>query len=86
MLLKFAVLAVAGYVAWSTVRRWFGLLRGTNGAPPPATSRRAPSSPSPSSPSPAASRGPVIEETRQCPVCGAYVPVGTGKCGRSDCP
>lgn len=85
MLLKFAVLAVAGYVAWSTVRRWFGLLRGTNGAPPPATSRRAPASPSPSSAA-STSRGPVIEETRQCPVCGAYVSVGASKCGRPDCP
>ena len=87
MLLKFAILAVAGYVAWSTVRRWLGVLRGPGGVPP-MTSRRTPARPSPDS-SPAArspSQGPTIEETRQCRVCGAYVSVSAGKCGRPDCP
>ncbi len=28
-----------------------------------------------------------IEETRPCPVCGAYVPLrGATPCGRTDCP
>jgi hypothetical protein len=91
MLLKFVIFAVAGYVAWSTVRRWFGVLRGTGGAPP-MTSRRTPASPSPDagpaarSPANPGKSGPIVEETRQCRVCGAYVSVSAGKCGRPDCP
>jgi hypothetical protein len=87
MLLKFVIFAVAGYVAWSTVRRWFGVLRGPGGVPP-MTSRRTPASPSPDA-GPAArspAQGPIVEETRQCRVCGAYVSVSAGKCGRPDCP
>jgi hypothetical protein len=26
------------------------------------------------------------QDTAQCAVCQAYVPVGTGNCGREDCP
>ena len=27
-----------------------------------------------------------VAETRECPVCGAYVAQGTGACGRPNCP
>jgi hypothetical protein len=77
VLLKFAILAVAGYLAWSTVRRWVLALWGTAGRPaaPP---------PPPASLPPAGKA--VVEDTRRCPACGAYVSVSAGKCGRSDCP
>jgi hypothetical protein len=83
LLLKFAILGFAAYVAWNTVRRWFGQLTGTR--PPPPVDRQ---------PGTAASRGaepqpvrrPVIEDTRACAACGAYVSVSVGKCGRQDCP
>jgi hypothetical protein len=29
---------------------------------------------------------PVVEDTRLCTACGAYVAANSGKCGRSDCP
>ena len=89
LLLKLAVFGIAAYMVWGMVRRWFGMLRGTGGAPPPATSRRAPASPPQPEAGPASrstTRGPVVEETRQCRVCGAYVSVAAGKCGRPDCP
>jgi hypothetical protein len=82
LLLKFAILGFAAYVAWGTVRRWFGLLTGARPAPPVdrqpgAAAARAPEQPV---------RRPVIEETRACAACGAYVSVSVGKCGRQDCP
>jgi hypothetical protein len=85
LLLKVAIFAIAAYMVWGMVRRWFGVLRGSNGAPPPATSRRAPASPTPPSAG-STSGGPPVEETRQCRVCGAYVSLSAGKCGRPDCP
>ncbi len=85
LLLKFVMLGVVAYVAWNTARRWLGLLGGSDGNPPPQTSRRTPATP-PAGPAPAAPRRAVVEETRACPVCGAYVSISAGKCGRSDCP
>jgi hypothetical protein len=32
------------------------------------------------------SRRTTVAETRECPVCGAYVAQGTGNCGRPNCP
>lgn len=77
VLLKFAILAVAGYLAWSTVRRWVLALWGTN--------RRPAAPPPPPASLPPAGKA-VVEDTRRCPVCGAYVSVSAGKCGRPDCP
>jgi hypothetical protein len=77
VLLKFAILAVAGYLAWSTVRRWVLALWGTNrrpAAPPPPPASLRPAGKA------------VVEDTRRCPACGAYVSVSAGKCGRPDCP
>jgi hypothetical protein len=85
LLLKVVVLGVAAYMIWGSVRRWLGLLRGTAGNPPPMTSRRSPTQPGPGA-GPSAPRRPVVEETRACPVCGAYVSVSSGACGRSNCP
>jgi hypothetical protein len=72
-LLKIAILAVVVYGAWTTVRRWTSILGGGQPKPPPARRETPPQAP----------RGPVIEETRLCPVCSAYV---AAKCGRPDCP
>jgi hypothetical protein len=79
-LLKIAVFAVAAYTVWSAVTRWYGLLGGggpkARPAPPPQQSPQQP----PSQP-----RAP-IEDTRQCPVCAAYVSLAATKCGRPGCP
>jgi len=81
LLLKIAIFAVVVYTAWTTVRRWFGVLGGGQGngppKPPPPAQRQAP---------PEAARPPVIEETHLCPVCATYVPVAAAKCGRPGCP
>jgi hypothetical protein len=74
-LLKIAVFAVVVYGAWTTARRWFGLFGGPPRAPAPPTREAAPPP-----------RRAVVEDTRLCTVCGAYVAAGAAKCGRSDCP
>ena len=76
-LLKIAILAVVVYGAWKTVRRWTSILGGGQPKAPPPVRREAP---------PQAPRQPVVEETRLCPICAAYVSVGGAKCGRPDCP
>lgn len=76
-LLKIAILAVVVYGAWKTARRWYGILGGGQPKTPPPVRREAP---------PQAPRQPVVEETRLCPICAAYVSVGGAKCGRPDCP
>ena len=76
-LLKIAILAVVVYGAWTTVRRWYGILGGGPPKAPPPARRETP---------PQASRQPVVEETRLCPICAAYVSVPGAKCGRPDCP
>ncbi len=70
-LLKIAVFGVVAYIAWTTARRWLGLSN------PPAPPQREAT---------AQQRRPVVEETRLCTVCGAYVAANSGRCGRSDCP
>jgi hypothetical protein len=35
---------------------------------------------------PGNARRTAVSETRECPVCGAYVAQGTGACGRPNCP
>ena len=76
-LLKIAILAAVVYGVWTTVRRWYGILGGGQPKTPPPVRREAP---------PQAPRQPVVEETRLCPICAAYVSVGGAKCGRPDCP
>ncbi|SKA38566.1 hypothetical protein SAMN02745126_06050 [Enhydrobacter aerosaccus] len=85
LLLKFVMLGVVAYVAWNTARRWLGLLGGSGANRPVSGNRQTPAARS-ASPAPAAPRRPVVEDTKACPVCGAYVSVSAGKCGRSDCP
>ena len=75
-LLKIAVFGVAGYLVWTTARRWLGLA-GNLTRQPTETVERGPA---------AKPRPPVVEETRACAVCGAYVPTSSHKCGRPGCP
>jgi hypothetical protein len=74
-LLKIVVFAVVVYGVWTTARRWLGLFGGLS--KPPAPPQREPA------PQP---RRVVVEETRLCTVCGAYVSANASKCGRADCP
>jgi hypothetical protein len=78
-------LVIFGFVAWGiwkTASRWFDLLGGNR--PPPATPK--PSAPPPQTPPQPQAKPRVVEDTRQCPVCGTFVAVGAGKCERQDCP
>ena len=75
-LLKIAIFAVVAYVAWTAARRWLGLFGG--GPRPPAPPQR--------DPGPAQPRRAVVEDTRLCTVCGAYVSASAAKCSRPDCP
>ena len=81
-LLKIALFAVVAYGIWKTAKKLFGILGGTaDQAPvptPEAPHRR--DGPAPSAPRP------VIEETRLCSVCAAYVSLSAAKCGRPGCP
>ena len=76
-LLKIAIVAVVAYGVWTTARRWLGILGGGQAKEPPPARRDTPAQ---------APRQPVVEETRLCPICAAYVSVGGAKCGRPDCP
>jgi hypothetical protein len=76
MLLKFAVFAVAGYVAWTAARRLLGL-GSALGRRATETVERGPA---------AKPRQPVVEDTRACPVCGVFVAASAAGCGRAGCP
>jgi len=75
LLFKIAVFAVGLYLAWVTARRWLGLFGGLSKPPAPPQREAAPQP-----------RRVVVEETRLCTVCGAYVAANAAKCGRADCP
>ena len=77
LLLKIVLLAVAAYGIWTVARRWYGILGGGT-AKPPTTAK-------PDKPQPAA-RKVVVEDTRPCPVCSAYISAAATGCGRADCP
>jgi hypothetical protein len=87
-ILKFIIFAVAAYTVWNTASRWFKLLGGNRRSTmPPRTPAPGSSPGSSQAPREAAPmRGRVVEDTHQCPVCSAYMAVGTAKCGRPDCP
>jgi len=74
-LLKIVVFAVVVYGIWTTARRWLGLFGGLSKPPEPPRREAAPPP-----------RRVVVEDTRLCTVCGAYVAANAAKCGRSDCP
>jgi hypothetical protein len=78
-LLKIVIFAIAAYGIWATARRWYGWLSGQPKPPVRAPERRAP-------PPPPSARRPVVEDTRLCAACGAYVSASAAKCGRTDCP
>jgi hypothetical protein len=84
-LLKIVIFGVAAYMVWTSAKRWLGL--GTRQAPPPLREgMRPPGQPQPGpQPSPVPRR-PIVEDTRACAACGAYVSVSSAKCGRPDCP
>jgi len=75
-LLKIAIFALVAYIAWTAARRWLGLFGGTPRPPAPVQREPAPAQP----------RRPVVEDTRLCTVCGAYVSASAAKCSRPDCP
>jgi hypothetical protein len=76
LLLKIVIFAVAAYGIWTTANRWFNFLGGNRPSVPPT----------PPPPQTARTKTRVVEDTRPCPVCGAYVTAGTAKCSRPDCP
>ena len=76
LLFKIAIFAVVVYGVWSAARRWLGLFGGQP-KPPVPPQREAP---------PVQPRRVVVEDTRLCAVCGAYVSSAAAKCGRPDCP
>lgn len=90
LLLKLALFGFALYAVWKTFARWKGLYDRFVGRPPEPPAR----TPAPPPPQPATKDGPrfaqrpppVVEDTRACAVCGAYVSVSVAKCDRSGCP
>jgi hypothetical protein len=81
LLFKIVVFAVVVYGIWATARRWYGLLGGKTKPPAPAPSERRETAAAPPKP-----RRAVVEDTRLCTVCGAYVSASAARCGRPDCP
>jgi len=85
-LLKIVIFGVAAYMVWTSAKRWLGLGTNRQASPPLREGMRPQASPQPGpQPSPAPRR-PIIEDTRACPACGAYVSVSSAKCDRPDCP
>ena len=82
LLLKFIMLGVVAYGIWNTARRWLNVLGGDRAQTPPPV---PPPPRTPAGPTQGA-RGPIIEDTRACPACGAYVSLSAARCGRPDCP
>lgn len=80
LILKFALIAVAIYGVWMTVRRWYGVLGGRppvpGDRPTPQAQRQAPPKPPQRT----------VEDTYPCKICGAYVLASARKCERGDCP
>ena len=76
-LLKILIFAVVAYGAWAAARRWLGLFGGQAQRPPAPPQQNA------NQPPP---RRIVVEDTRLCAVCAAYVPANAAKCSRSGCP
>ena len=74
LLLKLALFGFALYAVWKTFARWKGLYDRFVGRPPEPPARTPAPPP------------PVVEDTRACAVCGAYVSVSVAKCERSGCP
>lgn len=75
-ILKFVVVAVVIFVAWSGWRWWQRVQSGQldrprNPAPPP---RDDPPVPKP------------VDDMRRCPVCGDYVSINARRCERPTCP
>jgi hypothetical protein len=79
-LFKILVFAIAAYGIWLIARRWLHLFGiGQKPPAPPVPPRR-------DQPPPPQPRRVVVEDTRMCTACNAYVSTTAAKCGRSDCP
>ena len=76
LLFKIALFGLAAWGIYVTARKWYRLLGGEEAKPP----QRA----QPAPPPPASRR--VVEDTKACPVCGAFFTPGAGKCGQPNCP
>ena len=67
------ILLLAGVIlAVIVVWRWLKS-RDRDDAPPKARAGRS-------------KRGTLTQDMEACPACGTFVPVGTGACGRAECP
>ena len=82
LLLKILIFAVAAYGVWSMFTTW----RRGLGAPPVARKKPPPQATADPDRTTVGTRKPVVEDTEACSVCSAFVPVGAGRCGRTDCP
>jgi hypothetical protein len=79
-LFKIAALAMFAFVVWKTAKHWMGLFGIGQKPPPPPVPPRQDQPPQPQP------RRVVVEDTRMCTACSAYVSTDAAKCGRSDCP
>lgn len=82
-LLKIILFGVAVYAAWKTFHRWKSLFDRFVGRPEEPPKQAPPPSPAPpSAPGPLSSRKVTVEDTVQCPACGAYNSATAEKCGQ----
>jgi ribosomal protein L40E len=81
LLLKIILFGIAVYAVWKTFSRWKGLWDKFVGKPD-EPARPAPPPPPPPPAAPLSARKVAIEETVQCPGCGAYNPASAEKCGQ----
>ena len=79
-LLKIILFGVAVYAAWKTFHRWKGMWDKFVGNPD-QPARPAPPPPPPADPV-GSRRAVAIQDTIQCPGCGAYIPASAEKCGQ----
>jgi ribosomal protein L40E len=81
LLLKIILFGIAVYAVWKTFSRWKGLWDKFVGKPD-EPARPAPPPPPPPPATPVSARKVAIEETVQCPGCGAYNSASAEKCGQ----
>lgn len=82
-LLKIILFGVAIYAAWKTFHRWKSLFDRFVGRPDePIRQAPRPPQPPPAQGASLSSRKATIEDTVQCPACGAYNSASAAKCGQ----
>ena len=82
LLLKIILFGIAVYAVWKTFHRWKGLWDKFVGKPDEPARPAPPPPPPPPPAAPLSARKVAIEETIQCPGCGAYNPASAEKCGQ----